>query len=327
MFDIRRRECIGLLGGAAAWPFAALAQRGEKVARIGYLRLGRTARDPRFAAFRAALSDLGYIEDRNIIIEVRRAEDRSDLPELAMSLIRLPVDVIVASDSQATRAASTATQTIPIVMRISGDPVATGFVPSLARPGGNVTGVTSESTDISGKRVEILKELVPRLRNLAMLWDPVNPGASDAVRETEAAARTLGLTLKAIAVHRADDLEKAFAEIARERIDALVALPVATITVNRERIVELAARARLPTMFQERTFAQAGGLSAYGPDFEQLFRRMAVYVDRILKGARPADLPVEQPTKFELVVNLKTARALGLDVPPTLLARADEVIE
>src|SRR5207253_662418 len=179
----------------------------------------------------------------------------------------------------------------------------------------------------SGKRLEILKELLPGLQRLAVLWDPINPGSSDALRETETAARTLRLTLRAIPVRRAEDLDGAFDEMSREGIEAMVALPVATITVNRERVIALAERARLPTMFQEGTFARAGGLSSYGPNFEHLFRRMAGYVDRILKGAKPADLPVEQPTKFELVINRKTAKVLGFEIPPALLVFAEEVIE
>ena len=314
-------------------PLVAAAQKPAKIPRIGYLRGGSAADAAgRVEALRQGLRNLGYIEGQNFTIESRTEENYDRLLELAAELVRLPVDVIVASSAPAIRAAKQATSTIPIVMAVGGpDPVGAGLVASLARPGGNVTGVSLGTSErFAGKWVELLKEAVPQVSRVTVLGDPSVSGAPvflPMVRETERAAGSLGLQLQLLEVRGIKDIESAFAAMKSARTEALIVLPSVRFTTERKRIVELAARHRLPTMHEHREFVEAGGLISYGPNLLALQRRAAYYVDRILKGTKPADLPVEQPTQFELVVNLKTAQALGLTLPPVLLLRADEVIK
>jgi putative tryptophan/tyrosine transport system substrate-binding protein len=270
---------------------------------------------------------LGWVEGHNIAIDVRSPEDDpARLPALAAELVQRKVDVIVTMGIPATQAAKEATATIPIVAAAVGDPVGAGLVASLARPGGNITGLSFFTTETAGKRVELLKEVVPNPSRVAVLWNPTNRSKQLEWRETQVAARALGLTLQSVEVQGPDEFDHAFAAITGERPDALVTLSDPLTNTHRKRIVDFAATSRLPAVYTFRSYADDGGLLAYGPHLPALFRRAAVYVDKILKGAEPADLPVEQPTTFELVINLKTAQALGLTLPPTLLFQADEVI-
>jgi putative tryptophan/tyrosine transport system substrate-binding protein len=325
---VKRRKFITLLGGAAAaWPLAAHAQQPAKLPTIGFL--GTTAASgwrPWNAAFVQRLSELGWIEGRTLAIEYRWAEGRSArYAEIAAEFVRLKVDVIVTAGN-AVLAAKGATSVIPIVFAIGADPVGAGLVASLSRPGGNVTGLSVQRTDTAGKRLEILREVLPGLRRLAILG---NVGFPDSVREmseVEATARTLGFAVAKLEIRRAEDIVPAF-EALKGDADALYVCSDALVNTDRIRINTLALAERLPTMHGVREFVEAGGLMSYGPSYPDLFRRAADFVDKILRGAKPADLPVEQPTKFELIINLKTAKALGIEVPPTLLARADEVIE
>lgn len=316
-----------------AMPFATEAQPTTKVLRVGYLSGGWPADPPHPGgeAFRQGLRDLGWVEGRNFILDVRYAEGRLErYPDRVAELVRLPVDLIVAPGTAAAQAARKATSSIPIVIVLAGNPVGDGLITSFARPGGNVTGTTSVSAEFSGKYVELLREAVPTVSRVAVLWNPLTPPHTMHVKETETAARSLGLTLQPVSVRRPDEIPGAFATMRRERADALVVLSDPMFDgSNRERmrIVELVAKNRLPTVYSVRELAQTGGLMSYGPSQPDLFRRAAGYVDRILKGAKPADLPVEQPTRFELVINLRTAKALGLAIPPSVLARADEVIQ
>jgi putative tryptophan/tyrosine transport system substrate-binding protein len=322
---MRRRDFITLIGGAAAWPIAARAQQAIRV--IGYLY--QTSPEPdnsNIDAFRQGLREAGYVEGRNIIIESKSANRADQLPGLAVDLVNLKVAVIVARGSQAVRAAQQATRTIPIVMT-SSDPVGAGFVGSLARPGGNTTGLSLLSAELSGKRLQLLKEIVSGIALVAVLLDPDDPPALTALKETEAAAGPLGLKIEKVAVRRPEDFEGAFAVAAQLRPDALVILSAPIMSNYSERIGEFALKSKLPAIDVQRKFPEGGGLMSYGPSFSDQSRRVAVYVDKILKGAKPADLPVEQPTKLELVINLKTAKKLGLSIPPNLLAIADEVIE
>ena len=302
---------------------AVEAQKPAKISRIGVLRPGALP-DAEFEAFRQGLSKLGYIEGKNIIIEPRFAEGRVDrLHELVVELIQLKSDIIVTSGAPHTRAAKEATSTIPIVMVNVGNPVGAGLVISLARPGGNITGLTTISADLRGKRLELLKETISRVSRVAVLWNPNAPAGRE---ETEIAARSLGLKLQLLEVRDPEDLDGAFRAAVRERAQALV-VPRNPVTMNeRERIAQLAIKSRLPAVYDEREFVEAGGLMSYGTNLADLNRRAATYVDKILKGAKPGDLPVEQPTKFELVINLKTAKQIGLTIPPHVLARADKVI-
>ena len=280
-------------------------------------------------AFRQGLRELGWIEGQNLVIEHRFAEGRAErFPDLAAALVRLRVDVIVTSSGEpAILAAKRATTTTPIVMAISGDPVETGLVASLARPGGNVTGLTILATEVAGKRLELLKEAVPRASRVAVLWNAAYPGKAFELRETQAAARVLGVSLWPVEVREPNDLPGAFSAIARAGPDALITFADPLTNTERRRIVDFAVRNRLPMISAVRPFADEGGLMTYGPNIADMCRRAATYVDKILKGAKPADLPVEQPTKFDLVINLKTAKALGLTIPPSVLLRADRVIE
>ena len=307
---------------------SAEAQQPKKMARIGYLSAGDpVSRRYRVDAFRQGLKELGYGEGKNIIIEYRYSETRLDrLPELARELVGLKVDIIFAGSRPATEAARNATQMIPIVTS-SSDPVGSGYVAGLARPGGNITGLTNFSSELVGKRLELLKEVIPQLSQVAVLHTPGEP-AFDTWANTEAAARSLGIRLLRAEVKSRDDLEPAFAAIKRERAGALMRLR-SPILVNdlTKRIIDLATESRLPAMYDEQRFPQLGGLMSYGVNLADLDRRAAIYIDKILNGIKPADLPVEQPTKFELVINLKTARVLGLKIPAHLLMEADRVIE
>jgi putative tryptophan/tyrosine transport system substrate-binding protein len=310
-------------------PLLAVAQPVGKVRRIGMLIPG-TSSDftPRIEAFRQGLRDLGYVEGRNITIESRFAEGQADrLPALVADLVRLQVDIMVIDGNLAICAAQHATTTIPIVIAVSGDPVGEGFVASLARPGGNITGLSLMGTEVSGKRLQLLQEAVPTLSHIAVLWNPAVPVSMLAFKETQTAAHALGLQLQSLEVRSPDEFVQAFAAMTREHADALVVISNELFFGHRSQLAELTVRHRLPAMFHLREYAEAGGLMAYGPDAADMYRRAATYVDKILKGAMPADLPVEQPVKFDLVINLKTAQALGLTIPPSILFQADEVIK
>jgi putative tryptophan/tyrosine transport system substrate-binding protein len=325
---MRRRDFITLFGGVAAWPLAARAQQAGKVFRIGFLGSPSAASLPeRIEAFRAGLRNLGYQEGRDITIEYRWADGRLDqLPALAAELVRLNVDVIVTHGIPGILAAKQATATIPIVMAVSGDAVASGLVSSLARPGGNVTGLTIFAPELAVKRLELLKESVPGLTQVGVLLNPANPISDPIVPAMEVAAQSLKLELAQFAVRGPAEFEGSFAAMAARRVDALVVLDDSMLLAQAPAIASLALQQRVPSSgFIE--FAIAGGLMAYGVNLPDMFRRAAAYVDKILKGARPSDLPVEQPTKFETVINLKTAKAIGFAVPTALLLRADEVIE
>ena len=317
--------------GTLAAPLAAEGQPAGKVPRIGFL-VAASASDSAYArlidAFRQGLRDLGYVEGRNILIEYRYAgESHEQLPALAAELVRLKVDVIVSHGTPGPSAAKQATSTIPIVMTSAGDPVGSGLVASLARPGGNVTGLSLLAPELGGKRLQLLKELLPGLSRVAVLWNSANPYASLVMRETEAAATTLGVQLQALVVRGPEDFEGVLAAATRGRVGALIAVEDPLTIRKRTQIVDFAAKSRLPAMYGVKEFVDAGGLMSYGAHLADLYRRAATYVDKILKGAKPADLPVEQPTRFEFVINLKTAKALGLTIPQSVLIRADEVIQ
>jgi putative tryptophan/tyrosine transport system substrate-binding protein len=305
----------------------AAAQQPKKVPRIGLLRSGWPA-DPNVEAFRQGLRELGYIEGKNIAIEYRHAEGKDDrIPDLAAELVRLKVDIIVVGGGTATSAAKKATSTIPIVITSASDPVGAGLVASLAKPGGNITGSTLISPELSGKRLELLKEAVPGVSRMGVLIFTANPAYALLLKETEAAAQSLGLQLQILEVRGSNELESAFGVAKRGRSEAMNVLSSALFSSWRKDIVDLAARNRLPAVYYDRLFPEAGGLMSYGPNLADLYRRAAVFVDKIVKGAKPADLPVEQPTKFEFVINLKTAKQLGLIIPQTVLYRADKVIK
>jgi putative tryptophan/tyrosine transport system substrate-binding protein len=329
---MRRREFITLLGGAAVvWPFAARAQQVGKVPRIGYLSPGSATPGPLayHDEFRRGLRELGYVEGRNIVIEYRFADGNFDrLAQLAAELVQLNVDVIVSVVTQASLAAKNATRTIPIVIVSVGDPVGAGLVASLARPDANVTGNSAMTTEVIGKSLGLFKQTVPKVSPMAVLWNPDNVVYQGQIlRETEVAARTLGIPLQMFGARSPDEFDRTFAAIADARAASLLVLPDPVFSAYTARIADLANKSRLPAMYGLREDAAAGGLLAYGPKYADLYRRAASYVDKILKGAKPADLPVEQPTKFEFIINLKTARTLGLTIPAGILAIADEVIE
>jgi putative ABC transport system substrate-binding protein len=325
---VKRREVMSLLGGAVAWPLAAHAQQPGRLPTIGFLGGSTPSVDGRrAAAFMVRLRELGWVEGRNVAIEVRWAAGRSErAAEIAAEFVRLKVDVIATFGTTPVLAAKQATSVIPIVFAAAADPVGTGVVATLARPGGNVTGLSSQTTDLPGKRLELLREVVPGLRRLAILANVDNVSAVLERSEARTAAGTLGLEVAMLDIQRGEDIGPAF-EALKGGADALYVVIDALVVTNRIRINTLALAGRLPTMYTLREDVEAGGLMAYGPNYPDLFRRAAEFVDKILRGAKPADLPVEQPTKFELVFNLITAKALGLTVPPTLLTRADEVIE
>jgi putative ABC transport system substrate-binding protein len=307
-------------------PAASEAQPTGTIARIGLLRSGSPP-DPFVEAFRDGLRELGYVEGRNLVIEYRWAKGRDELlPGLAADLVRLKVDVIVTSGAPALLASKHATSEIPIVMAVTGDPVGLGLVASFARPGGNITGLAYQTDELAGKWVQLLKEAVPGVSRVAALAD--RRGGGQQGRTAEVAAQSVGVRLQVLTVGRPDDFETAFAKVKREHAEALIVLGSPFFSTHRARLVELAARHRLPAMYHQREFVEgAGGLMSYGPDFRDLFRRAATYVDKVLKGATPGNLPVEQPSKFELVINLRTAKTLGLTIPLSLLQRADRVIE
>ena len=310
-------------------PLAGDAQPRAKVPRIGILTPASEASTPVFEAFRQGLRELGYVEGQNIVLEFRLAAGRADrLPDLAAELARLKVDIILTDGgTAAAQAAQHATTTIPIVMATVGDPVQAGLIANLARPGGNVTGLTLLAPGLNGKRLELLKESVPGVAHVAVLWNPTNPAATQYLRETEGAAPSLQLQLQPLEVPGPDAIEAAVGAAVKGQADALITLPDAMLSNQRTQIADLAAKHRLPALFPEREFVDAGGLLSYGPSVPANFHRAAAFVDKILKGAKPADLPVEQPSRFELVINLKTAKALGLIIPPSLLFQADVVIQ
>jgi ABC-type uncharacterized transport system substrate-binding protein len=325
---MKRRAFITLLGGAAgAWPLAARAQQAGRLPTIGVIVSGSPSSHGRFvAAFGQRLHELGWLEDRTVAIEIRWAEGRSErFAEIVAELVRLKVDVIVTS-GPGILAAKQATTVVPIVFASAADPLGTGLVASLARPGGNVTGLSVQANDLTSKRLELLREVVPGLRRLAVMANVDAPSAVLEMGNVQASARTLGLEVVTSEIRRAEDITPAF-EALKGRADALYVCGDPLVTTNQIRMNTLAVGARLPTSYVFREDVAAGGLMSYGPSIPHLYRRAADMVDKILRGAKPGDLPVEQPTKFELVINLTTAKALGLEVPPTLLARADEVIE
>jgi ABC-type uncharacterized transport system substrate-binding protein len=325
---MRRREFITLLGGAAAWPLAARAQQPSKVPRIGFLGNSTAVLETNLVGpFRNGLRDLGYEEGRNIVIEYRWAEGKYErFPALIGELIASKVDVIVTAGTPASLAVK-ATSSIPLVMVAVGEPVATGLVASLARPGGNVTGVTSISPEIEGKRLELLREVVPSVSHIAVLWNAASPVQVIQERETRVAAQVLGMKMLSLGVRSLEEIEDALAAIVREQPAALFVLADRLFLHHRRRIMDFAAQHRLPGVHAYRELVEAGGLMSYGPSYADMHRRAATFVDKILKGEKPADLPVERPVKFELVVNLKAAKALGLTMPPSVILRADEVIE
>jgi putative ABC transport system substrate-binding protein len=329
---ISRRTFLAGTGALLlAAPLATEAQPAAKIARIGYLAGSLAARPHLREAFLQGLRDLGYVEGRNVVIEYRAAERKLErLPALAAELVALKVDVIVASGTLAALAAKQATRTLPIVFSPSGDPVGSGLVTSLARPGGNVTGLSALAPELVGKRLELLKQAVPGVSRVAVLWQPGAFGErteKDMLKGADVAARALVVQLQFVEARGPADFDRAFSDMTRARAGALTGLTSNMFVSERRRLVDLAAKNRLPAVYSVREFVDAGGLMAYGPNLVDLYRRAATYVDRILKGAKPGDLPVEQPTKFELVINLKTAKALGLTIPQSLLLRADEVIQ
>ena len=328
--QLRRREFITLLGGMApVWPLAARAQQAGKIWRIGMLdTIPAMLNAANIDAFRQELRQRGYSERENLTIEYRSGDGRPEkFPGLAAELLRLKVDIIVTRGTPAARAAKAATATLPIVMAAIGEPVETGMVESLAKPGGNVTGLSTFVTELTAKRVEIMHEVIPRLSRIALIDNMSNGSVPAQWEEAKRAAAAFGIQPQLADVRRPEEIEPAFNQISTQRIDALLVGLDSVVIANRVRVVELAARHRLPAIYASREFVEAGGLLSYGPLYGDLYRRAAIYVDKIFKGARPADLPVEQPTKLEILVNLKTANTLGLTIPPTLLARADEVIE
>jgi putative ABC transport system substrate-binding protein len=327
----RRTFLAGTGAVLLAAPLAAEAQQAAKVPRIGYLAVDLAATPQLPEAFRQGLRDLGYVEGRNLVIEYRDAEGKADrLPALAAELVALKVDVIVGPNTPATLAAKQATRIVPIVFAGVVDPVTSGLVTSLARPGGNVTGLSFLARELVGKCLEQLTQAVPGVTRVAVLWHPGGQGErteKDMLKEAEVAGRALGVRLQFVEARGPADFERAFSDMTRARAGALTVLPSAMFANERRRLADLAAKNRLPAVYPQRAYVDAGGLMAYGPNLADMHRRAATYVDKILKGAKPADLPIEQPIKFELVVNLKTAKALALTIPSSLLARTDQVSE
>jgi putative tryptophan/tyrosine transport system substrate-binding protein len=330
---IRRRALVAGALGVLAAPFAAEAQPAARTARIGLLELDVAAEEPpsREAFFRT-LRDLGWVEGRNLVIEYRDAAGRTErFPTLAAELVALKVDVIVtAGGTLAAKAAKQATMGIPIVFASVGDPVAEGLVTSLGRPGGNLTGSSAVFSELVAKWLEVLRQAVPGVRRVALLLKPdalPDPAKTERLKAADVAARALGMRLQVVEARGPEDFDRAFSDMIQARAEALVVWATPVFNLGRGRLVQLAAMNRLPAVYSYRTYVDVGGLMSYGPDRPEMFRRAATYVDKILKGARPANLPIEQPTKFELVINLKTAKTLGLTVPPSVLARADEVIQ
>jgi putative ABC transport system substrate-binding protein len=327
----RRTFVATLAGGLLTAPVAAEAQQSARVPRIGYLTGNLATGLYLREAFLQGLRDLGYVEGRNVAIEYREAEGKYErFPVLAGDLVAPKVDVIVVTNTPAALAAKQANRTIPIVLAWAADPVGSGLVTSLARPGGNVTGLSILVTELVGKRLELLKQVVPGASRIAALWHPGDYGEGvekKMLREADVAARALGMRLQVVEARGPEDFDRAFSDMTRARADAVTVQSTNIFFIERRRLVDLAAKNRLPAIYVAREFVDAGGLMSYAPNVADLFRRAATYVDKILKGAKPGDLPVEQPTKFELVINLKTAKGLGLTIPPSLLQRADQIIE
>lgn len=326
---MQRREFITLLGGTAvAWPLAAHAQQPGKVHRIGFLWDSPDAFVDALEAFRQGLHELGYVEGQTITIEYRWAEGKPErMRELAEELVRLKVDVIVAPSSIYTAAAKRATSTIPIIFMSYADPLGSSHVASLARPGGNITGLSLMMTETNVKGLELLREAVPGISRVAVIFDPATPSHGPGLKAVKVAGPTLGLRVQSVPVRSATEYDSAFAAIVRERADAILVLSTPLFIAGAKRLAELCLVNKLPSLFGPKHHVQEGGLMSYSPDRADLWRRGAIYVDKILRGIDPADLPVQQPTKFDLVINLKTAKSIGLTIPPTLLGRADEVIE
>jgi putative tryptophan/tyrosine transport system substrate-binding protein len=327
---MKRREFIAVLGAAIAWPFAFTEARGQRVGKVKHLGILQPGAppEPLVEAMRDRLRELGYREGQDLVIEIRWAEGKLDrLDGLAAELVGSKVDVITTLSTPAALAARNATTIIPIVFTGVGDPVGAGVVPDLAHPKGNATGISLLATELSAKRLEILREIAPNMSPVVMLWNDTNPGMVLRAQEAQAAATKLGVTVESTGVHDLISFDNAFAAIESGRANALLTLVDPFTRQHRKRIVEFAAQRRLPAIYEAREFVEAGGLVSYGPNLHGIQRRAAEYIDKIFNGAKPSDIPVEQPTKFELLINLKTAKALGLTVPPALLARADEVIE
>ena len=326
-----RKKVIGLSLSAMLFALClpAQAQQPKKVPRIGFLGGSSASAYSSFIeAFRQGLRDLGYEDGQNIAIDYRYGEGKRDrLPGLSMDLVRLKVDAIVVSGALAISALKNATKTVPIVMTTVEDPVAQGFVASLARPGGNITGLTNLAPELSGKRLELLKETFSKISRVAVLWDPSTPGSVVTFKETQVVAPALGVQLQSLEVRSPNDFQGAFRAATTERAGALIVLQSLLTNAHRQRIVDLAVNNRLPSMYTQTEYVEVGGLMSYAPSYTDIYRRAATYVDKILKGTKPADLPVEQPMKFELVINLKTAKQIGLTIPPNVLARADRVIK
>ena len=324
---MERRAFLGIVtGGLLAAPLVVEAQQGGKIPRVGVLLFGTPETDPSLPSFRAGLGDLGYAEGRNILLEYRYAEGKPDrLPSLARDLASARPNVIFALGGDVAPFARAATSTIPIVMAVSVDPVQSGLVTTLAQPGSNLTGVTFVSSDLAAKRLQLLKEIAPTISRIGVLWNPdhVDPE----YRETQVAGRTLAMEIHSLEVKGPDDFDRAFRVAAAARIEAIVVVSARLMLLNRQVIMDLATRNRVLLVTGWGGWPQVGALFSYGPDLDAIVRRAATYVDKVLKGAKPADLPIEQPTKFELVINLKTAKALGLTIPPSVLARADEIIQ
>ena len=322
---MRRRTFITLLGGAGAWPLSVRAQQ-PRMPVVGFMHFASpSVYGPRTAAFRETLSAAGYVEGKNVIIDFRPATNVHDFQQIASQFVAANVSLIVASGSEAVTAAQQVTQTIPIVMTSSSDPVGTGFVKTLAHPGGNITGFSLLNPELAGKRLELLREIVADPSPVMVLWNTADPPAAITFGETESASVALGIKLLSAPIQRADEIERAF--VTHSNAKSLVVLPAPVMGANAALIADQALRRRLPSVSNDPLLPRAGALLAYGPNFIELFRQSAFYVAKILAGANPGDLPVQQPTKFELVINLKTAKALGLTIPPTLLALADEAIE
>jgi ABC-type uncharacterized transport system substrate-binding protein len=327
---IERRKFLAMLGSAAAWPFAARAQQANSIVR--QVRVGLIAPSPptptMLNAFRSGMRERGYVEGQNLSIAVRWPQETFDQnPRIVAELVSANVDVIVAWGTPSVIAVRRATSAIPVVMVGVGDPVGSGFIASLARPGGNITGISNITVDLSAKLLEQFMELVPGMKRVGVVHNPNNPNVTMQLRETEDAARKLNLQVQVTEARTSEDFERAFSRLSTERVNGVVLLADPSLIEQSRRIAELAQAARLPTAFQRRENVDAGGLLSYGPSISDQFREAGIYVDRLLKGAKPSELPVEQPTKFELVINLRTAKAIGLEVPATLLSRADEVIE
>jgi putative ABC transport system substrate-binding protein len=326
---MRRRQFMALIGAGVALPLSVHAQYTGKVYRIGFLGNSTAVLESNLVGpFRDGLRELGYQEGRNVAIEYRWAEGKYErFPSLVAELIASKVDVIVTAGTPATLAVKKATPSIPLVMVAVGDPIGTGIVASLGQPGGNITGLSSIAPELEGKRLELLREIIPKLSHIAVLWNPVNPFHNASLKQAQAAAQILRMKVQSVAVRTREDLDDAFASILKERPGALLVLADRVFLHDRARLMNFATANRLPGVYAYRELVEAGGLMSFGPSYADMHRRAATFVDKILKGAKPADLPVEQPTKFELVINLKSAKAIGLVVPPSLLARADEVIE